>query len=172
MDSGWLRIDLLTRDHDRSSFHCGEPTLDDYLHRFANQQQKNRHAAVYVATDRRSPEKIIGYYTLSANAVQTERLRGVIGSNLPAYELTPTTLLGRLAVDQSAQGRGLGSYLLADALVRALVQSSIIGSHAIVVDALNDDVGSWYESHGFKRFADHQLQLVMPMKVVKQLFQS
>ena len=43
-----------------------------------------------------------------------------ITRKLPRYPLVPATLLGRLAVDRSYQGRGYGRFLLADALHRAL----------------------------------------------------
>jgi GNAT superfamily N-acetyltransferase len=70
-----------------------------------------------------------------------------ITRKLPRYPLVPATLLGRLAVDQTYQGRGYGRFLLADALFRAV--RSEIASFAIIVDAKDEAARRFYERESF-----------------------
>jgi predicted GNAT family N-acyltransferase len=58
-----------------------------------------------------------------------------IAKKLQRYPLIPATLLGRLAVDERHHGKGLGQFLLMDAL-RSMVQSVQIAAAAVVVDAI------------------------------------
>lgn len=51
----------LHKGHDRSSFDCGVEPLNDYLKRYALQNQKRDAARTYVVT---SGEQVVGYYTL------------------------------------------------------------------------------------------------------------
>ena len=59
---------------------------------------------------------IIGYYTLAAGAFEVTEVSGRVRRNLP--DPIPMAVLGRFAVDQAWQGRGLGRRLLRDALLR------------------------------------------------------
>ncbi|MBV8593731.1 MAG: GNAT family N-acetyltransferase, partial [Caulobacteraceae bacterium] len=79
------------------------------------------------------------------------------------------TLLGRLAVDQTHQGLGLGRFLLADALFR--VARSEIAAFAVVVDAKNEAAARFYERESFLRFADRPLSLFRPMADIARLFE-
>jgi len=58
-------------------------------------------------------------------------------------------VLGRLAVDREHQGRGLGSALLKDALLRTLNAASIAGIRAVLLHAVSDDAKRFYEDAGF-----------------------
>ena len=55
---------------------------------------------------------------------------------LPRYPTVPAVRMGRLAVDQSFKGQGMGGALLADALARAA--RSEIAAYALLVDAKRD----------------------------------
>ena len=107
-------IELLTEKHDRASFDCGEPSLNEYLQRFARQNAENFLGRTYVAVAP-GQTQIQGYYTISSSAVAREELPE---KRLPRYPI-PVVLMGRLTVDQQAQGQGLGELLLLDALKRA-----------------------------------------------------
>jgi GNAT superfamily N-acetyltransferase len=165
-----VQIQRLTSEHDRSLFHCGVEQLDFYIARLAGQQTRSKIATVYIATHAQSPEEIRGYYTLSSYAIETDRVRGATGGSLPGYLLTPCTLLGRLAVDLRFQGTGLGRLLIVDALQRALESSVHVASHAVIVDAINSQVATWYQRFGFAPFQDSELQLVLPMKTIERSF--
>jgi GNAT superfamily N-acetyltransferase len=70
-------------------------------------------------------------------------------------------VLGRLAVDQQAQGQKLGGALLQDALRRSLAVSENAGVRALLVHALNDRAKRFYEHYGFKESPVHRMTLVL-----------
>jgi predicted N-acetyltransferase YhbS len=137
---------LLTRDHDRNSFDCRVPALNDYLKKFALQNQKKHAARTYVAT---RSHRIVGYYTLAYGSVSLEESPQSVKSGLPKHPI-PVILLARLAVDATEQGRGLGAALLKDALLRTIQASEIAGLRAVVVHAKDDSAKRFYEKFGFE----------------------
>lgn len=155
-------------NHDRVAFCCGIPVLDRYLRQQASQDMRRRVAAVFVLRTVDFPA-ILGYYTLSATGIQPSDLPPEVTRRLPRYESLPATLIGRLAVDQSMQGHGLGKVLLLDALARSLRQSAEIAALAVIVDAIDDMAGRFYEHFGFQRFADREDRLYLPMRTIEQL---
>lgn len=78
---------------------------------------------------------MLAYYTLSASTVDASELPDALTKKLPRYPQLPVTLLGRLAVDQSMKGRGMGEFLLMDALRRSLEAAASIAAMAVLVDA-------------------------------------
>jgi ribosomal protein S18 acetylase RimI-like enzyme len=153
------RIELLAAHHDRRGFRCGQPALEEYLARRAAQDVKRKVASVFVAAERASGE-LAGFYSLSMAAVRLGRLPEAIAKKLPRYPAVPAVRLGRLAVAREAQGRGLGKYLLLDALARSLANE--IAWAAFIVDAKDDRARGWYEGLGFHSFSDdaHHLYLM------------
>ncbi|MFQ5794421.1 MAG: GNAT family N-acetyltransferase [Candidatus Bipolaricaulia bacterium] len=155
--------------HDRSNFSCGIESLDRYLHKQASQDRKRRIAAPFVLVKEGQPD-VLGYYTLSAFSIYLEDLPVDLAQRLPHYPDVPATLLGRLAVDQKWQGKGLGEFLLMDALSRSLNQANKIASFALVVDAVNENARNFYLYFGFQPFLDRPDRLFLPMKTIEQLF--
>ena len=151
-------------EHDRSAFSCGEPALDDYLRRRATQDIRRQVARAFVALDL-APGAIAGYYTLSAASFAREQLPEAVARRLPRYPV-PAAILGRLAVDQRYQGRGLGELMLADAIKRVLRASDTLAVHAIIVDAKNDRAKAFYERYGFVAFVDAPNRLYLPLDTV------
>lgn len=127
-----------------------------------------RIAVVYVLLDR-AEERIAGYYTLSSLSVE---LPEDASKGLPKYPEYPATLLGRLAVDNSYQGEGLGGRILLDALGRALAGSRAVASYAVVTDAKNEQAEAFYERYGFSPLSteDGKIRLFLPMGTVERLF--
>ncbi len=160
----------LNRRHDRADFSCGSIILDRYLKEFALQDARRRVAAPFVAVAESAPDKIFGYYTLSAYAVRLAELPDNIAKRLPAYPRIPATLLGRLAVDLRYRGQGLGEFLLVDALKRAFEQSARIGAAAVVVDAFDDNAERFYRHFGFLALPDTPRRLFLPMRDIAALF--
>lgn len=154
-------------NHDRSTFSCGETALDRYLQAYATQDRKRKLATVVVLHDR-VEGSIVGFYTLSALQIEPTGLPESMAKRLPRRAL-PATLLGRLAVDRRYQRRGFGELLLLDALSRALRASDDVGSMAVVVDAKSDAARAFYERFGFRRFADDEHRLYIPMADLRQL---
>ena len=112
---------------------------------------------------------IAGYYTLSALSVIAGVLPPEVAKRLPRRQSIPITLLGRLAVDESEQGHGLGEFLLMDALARSLKSSAEVASMAVVVDAIDGDARRFYEHFEFIGLPDDARRLFIPMEVIAKL---
>lgn len=157
----------LSRDHDRKSFDCSEPALNDYLARYARQNHESGGAKTFVAIEARSPATVLGYYTLSPASMNYARTPDVARRGLGRYEV-PVYRLGRIAVATSVQGRGLGSGLLLAAGRRCLAVAAEVGGVALLIDAKGEKAATWYENFGAVRLADAPLTLVLPLKTIAQ----
>jgi GNAT superfamily N-acetyltransferase len=58
-------------------------------------------------------------------------------------------VIGRLAIDLRFQGRGIGSALLRDAVLRTMQAAEIAGIRAILVHAISESAKRFYERSGF-----------------------
>lgn len=161
-----LRVEILGPQHDRSGFESGVETLDRYFRTQAGQDARKKMAAPFVLV--LEDGSVAGYYTLSSSAVRLPEMPEAVVRKLPRYPLIPTTLLGRLAVDERYQGRGYGRFLLADALYRAV--RSEIASFAVIVDAKDENAKSFYERESFLPFLDQPLKLFRLMSDIEALF--
>jgi GNAT superfamily N-acetyltransferase len=167
--AAWV-IELLSNDHDRANFSCGNALLDRYLKEQAGQDVRRGCATLFVLVPSPRETSILGYYTLSSYGIDTGELPADVARKLPRYPLIPATLLGRLAVDQRRHGQGVGEFLLMDALRRALVQSARIAAAAVVVDAIDERAAQFYKHFGFIAFPSMGGRLFLPMKTVAGLF--
>lgn len=166
-----FRVALLdTNVHDRAAFSCGEASLDAYLKRQAGQDLKRRLAITYVLAPHDDPSRAAGYFTLSSYAVLANELPEAVVGRLPRHDRFPTTLIGRLARAAAFRGHGLGELLLLDALARALENSELVASFAVVVDAIDDPAAAFYRRYGFLPFADDPRRLYLPMASIRALF--
>ena len=163
------RVEPLSRHHDRAAFSSGVEPLDRYLREQAGQDARRRVAVPFVLCEGKG-NAVLGYYTLSASSIDVGAWPEDVAKKLPKYPLVPVTLLGRLAVDARLRGKGAGEHLFMDALRRALEASRQVASSAVVVDAKDDLVASFYEHYGFMRFADQPRRLFLPMAVIEQMF--
>lgn len=163
-------VEPLGKQHNRSGFSCGNEVLDRYLKEQAGQDARRRVAAPFILTQKSDRKTIVGYYTLSAFGVDLQDLPEDVIKKLPAYPVVPVTLLGRLVVDPRYRGRGVGEFLLADALQRAFTQSSQIAAAAVVVDAIDEQAARFYRHFGFIPFPDKPSRLFLPMKTISDLF--
>ena len=142
-------------------FDCGEQTLNEYLQRYASQDIKRGVARAFVATPQELPDRIAGFYTLSASSIAAEIIPEKLRKKLPRYPV-PVALLGRLAVDKSFHGRGLGSILLVDACKRVNTASASLGVAAIVVDAKSAKAAAFYQHFGFVELAGTSDRWLLP----------
>lgn len=163
-----LSISPLDRSHDRKSFDCGEPALNEYLHQYAGQDVKRRVNKVFVVSLPETPRQVIGYYGLSAGSLDAKCLPERQRKRLPRYPV-PVVLLGRLAVAISHQGQGLGSILLADALKRIVQASQVMAVYAVVVEALHEQAAGFYQQFGFIPLPSQPLKLFLPLDSVAEL---
>jgi GNAT superfamily N-acetyltransferase len=164
-----LSVELLGSNHNRSAFDCGVEVLNAYLHQYARQDLERGIATPYVLVPSTNPTEIAGFYTLTATAVRLTELPAETVKKLPKYPLVPATLLGRLAISLEHRGKGLGEYLLIDALKRSLEASRVVGSAAVIVDAKNSSGVRFYERYGFKLLPEQNLRLFIAMKTIARL---
>ncbi len=148
----------LDAGHDRSLFCCGSERQDQYLREQAVQDARRRVAACFVALD--DTRRIAGYYTLASAGVPLTALPPENRKKLPRYPAVPAVRMGRFAVDQAFQGRGLGTALLADAIARTM--RAEIASYAMIVDAKDEKAAAFYRRHGFISLPDTPLMLFLP----------
>ena len=164
--STWTVV-RLDKSHDRTSFDCGKPVLNDWLQRLAGQYERRDLARTYVAV-REGNRRVLGYYAVSNHVVRCDALPGDQAKGLPTIDI-PVVLLGRLAVDKSVHGQGLGQHLLIDALRRAAHISEHIGIRAVAVHAIDDDAKHFYVKFGFATLLDDQHHLFLPMPTIRKL---
>lgn len=166
IESSGFRIEALDLSHDRRTFSCGVESLDRYFRVQAGQEARKNIAATFVLVGPNG--QVAGYYTLSATSVALAELPGDIARRLPRYPSVPATLLGRLAVERRRRGKGLGRFMLADALWRAARNE--IASFAVVVDAKDEAARNFYRREGFLPLPDRPLKLFLPMAAIARLF--
>ena len=158
----------LSRAHDRTGFDCGEPALDEFLARYARQNQDRGISRSYVAT-RPGGKRVAGYFTLSTGSVEIRDLPEQERRRLPKHPV-PVIHLGRLAVDRAAAGQGLGEALLVEALRIALRASEAVGAYAVEVVAKNEAARAFYLRYGFVSLQDDRLHLYLSMETVRRAF--
>jgi GNAT superfamily N-acetyltransferase len=148
----------LTASHRLDDFDCGEPTLDDWLKRRSWANHGSGASRTFVVADD-DDVCVRGYYALAAGAAVSHELAiSKVRRNMP--DPVPVLVLGRLAVDRSAQGLHLGSALLQDAVQRAVNVSGNAGVRALLVHALHERAKTFYQRYGF------QLSLTDPMTLM------
>lgn len=134
----------LTPAHDLWHFQCGEPELDEWLRRRALSNEEDGASRSYVVCVGR---RVVGYYALAAGAAAHTVAPGRVRRNMP--NPVPVMVLGRLAIDLGFQGRGIGSALLKDAVLRTVQAAEIVGIRAIFVHAISESARRFYERSGF-----------------------
>lgn len=153
----------LARSDNRDGFSSGAPELDDWFRRFAWENQAANNATSYIACH---GDRIAGYYSITMAAVARESVPTALASRRPRQ--IPCVLLARLAVDQDFDGRGLGSGLLRDALLRSYQLSGSIGAAAVLVHCRDEQAKAFYLHHGdFIQSPVDELHLMIPMKQLR-----
>jgi GNAT superfamily N-acetyltransferase len=133
----------LAPHHDLDLFASGVAPLDIWLKDRARQNEAGGASRTYVVCE---DVRVVGYYSLAAGSVLHHTATGRVRRNMP--EPVPAALLGRLAIDQRWQGRGLGSALLRDAVLRVVGAAATIGVRALLVHAISESAKEFYEHWG------------------------
>jgi GNAT superfamily N-acetyltransferase len=139
---------VLTTSHDLSQFSCGEDSLDHWLRERALENLNLGASRTYVACPEKST-RVVAYYALSMGSILNLDVVGSMRRNMP--HAIPAVILGRLAIDQEFQGRGLGAALLRDAILRSARAAAEISARLVVVHALSAEAEEFYRHHGFTR---------------------
>mgnify|MGYP001584552231 CR=1 FL=1 len=161
-----LIFEEISRQHDRSSFDCGTPPLNDYLKKFARQNNDDGISVTIVAAEASKPKTILGYYSVSSGQIEFESMPPASVKGIPKYPI-PIMRIGRLATDVKARGHGIGKELLMDALHRAIEASKLLGVYAVVVDAKDETAKNFYKKYQFTELLDKPMVLFILMSTVK-----
>ncbi|HEV3238081.1 MAG TPA: GNAT family N-acetyltransferase, partial [Gemmataceae bacterium] len=94
----------LDERHDLTTFDCEVDALNNFLKKFALQNQRSQSARTYVVT---RAARVVGYYTLAAASTRREETPARVAKGLAAHPV-PVILLARLAVDAREKGKGMG----------------------------------------------------------------
>ncbi len=155
-------IELLNKKHQRENFDCGEESLNQFLKKYARQNQEKGFSRTFVAVLPNEIE-VCGYYALSAGSISFES----VPENVPRYPI-PTVHLGRLATDVQMRGQGLGELLLIDALERTVLAAQELGIYAIELFTLTENAKNFYLKYGFVALKDDDKHLYLPIETLKQ----
>jgi predicted N-acetyltransferase YhbS len=159
-----LRPEPLDSSHELEEFECGVSALDEYLKLHALSDQASEKSRTFVVCRH---NRVVGYFSLSAASVEPDEAtsRAIMGQG---KHPVPAILIGRLAVDRSEQGRGIGEALLVEALAKAANAAETIGARVVLVHAIGEGVRSFYTRYGFEESPTNPLHLMMLMKDVRK----
>jgi len=160
----WVFEQLEAR-HVRDRFDCGVEALNLYLKTRAGQEQRRNVAYTYVLTDGDSLE-VLAFYTLSAASVALTDLPPELAKQL-GYRVAPAALIGRLAVDESLRGKGVGKLVLVDALSR--IARADLAIMLVLVDPKDGDAAPFYAKFGFAPLGDPAGRMFLPFRTLKAL---
>jgi GNAT superfamily N-acetyltransferase len=153
-------------NHVLDGFDCGVRSLDTWLIEHARQAAAAGSARVFVMVDGEQG-RVCGYYALAAAAIAHEQATERTRKRQPRHPI-PAVLLARLAVDATVQGRGIGAWLLQDAMRRAMSASEAVGMRVFLVHALDENARSFYERWGFEASPTDPLNLQMLFKDIRK----
>lgn len=155
----------LSADQDLSGFDCGDAALNDWLKQRALKNE-SRFSRSFVVCD---GSRVAGYYCISAGSVERGQAPGKVRRNAP--DVIPVSIIGRLAVDRSHSGKGLGADLLFDALRRIALSSQTLGMGAVLVHAKDDNAKRFYLSCAeFIEYPIGSRTLFLPIETVAAAF--
>jgi GNAT superfamily N-acetyltransferase len=133
----------LADHHQIGAFNSGIATLDEWLRRRARANQTSGASRSFVVC---AGDIVVGYYALASGAVDAAAAPGRFRRNMP--EPIPVAVLGRLAVDQTRQGQGIGRALFRDSALRVMQAAESIGIRGMLVHAISDEAKAFYVALG------------------------
>jgi ribosomal protein S18 acetylase RimI-like enzyme len=151
----------LNDEHLIDAVASGAATLDGWLKRKAWANQASGASRTYVLC---RGQRVVGFYALAAGSVSHDLAPRKLRQNMP--DPVPVIVLGRLAIDASEQGGGLGRALLRDAVLRITAAAHEVGVAAILVHALNDRAKAFYIEAGFAETFVEPMTLFLRIKDV------
>lgn len=153
----------LVAEHDVETFDCGAGSLNEWLQRHARRASGVGSAQTFVACDEDQGGRVVGYYALTVGSVTHRDATDRVRKGMPRHPI-PVALLARLAVDISVQGRGIGAWMLRDALLRVVGVAEQFGLRALIVHALGDESRAFYAHLGFEASPTdpHNMQILLP----------
>jgi GNAT superfamily N-acetyltransferase len=158
------RPEPLAETHDLNDFFSGVSSLDDWLKRRARPNQVSGASRTFILAEER---RVIGYYALASGAVTVADSTGRFRRNMPGP--IPVAVLGRLAIDRSQQGRGLGRALFRDCALRVAHAADAIGIRGILVHAISEQAKAFYLALGFDPSPSEPMTLMVTLTDIREL---
>jgi GNAT superfamily N-acetyltransferase len=159
------RVEKLRRDHAVEGFDCGSQQLNEYMLRYAWQNQQGGAAQTYVGV---VDNTVVGFHTLAVGQVAYGDAPQRLTKGLARHPV-PIVLLARLAVDRRWQNQGVGKALLKDAMLRTLQAADIAGVRASAVHAKDDEARRFYEHFDFVPSPSDPMHLFVLLKDVRRI---
>lgn len=150
--------------HERHHFDCGVDALNNYLKMMASQQAKRDNSRTFVLEDDNDPRIIVGFYTLTMTPIDLKALPPQLQKKHQSS--TSGGLIARLAIDKRYKGKGIGEWLLIDALKKLLQASNTVAFPVIIVDA-KDGAENFYTKYGFTPFTEADNKLFITIADVR-----
>ncbi len=156
----------LGNEHRINGFDCGVGSLDIWLVKHARAAFGAGSARTYVVLDTEQDHRVVGYHALSVASIEHSEATERAGRGMPRNAI-PAMLLARLAVDRAVQGKGVGAFLLHDAMSRTLSVAEQAGVRLMLVHALNEDARGFYEHFGFESSPSDRMNLQILIKDIR-----
>jgi hypothetical protein len=169
------RLDVAV--HNREGFCCGVKRLDDFLRKQARKEYPEL-SVTFVLTCSELPGEILGYYSLSSSRLRSDDLDPKLLKKIGHYGSVPATLLGRLAVSESHQGKQtlrVGETLLIDAMYKSYLTSLSVASFGMIVDVLvgeRGDPSGFYAKYGFIKCTKTSGKMYLPMRTIEGVLKA
>ncbi len=142
-----LRIEPLTREHDRNGFDCSDESINLFLREKAMQDQRlDLSRTMVLVKTGENARRVIGYHTMLISQVQQEEIpddRPKITRDIPVI------MLGQIGIDVNFQGKGFGERLMLDVQERVSEISQMVGVRALMLAARTESLAGWYQKHDF-----------------------
>lgn len=158
--------EALSRGHDIEGFDCGVESLNRWLKKHAAQAARGGSSRTFVVHDEEQG-RVVAFHALTAASITHSEATSRAAKGMPRHPI-PATLLARLAVDTTVQGRGLGAWLLRDAMLRTLSAAESVGIRVLLVHAIDGPARAFYERNGFEPSPTDALNLQMLVKDIRR----
>ncbi len=165
-----LKIETVSRDHNRSGFDCGNDALNQYLKKIARQHLNKGISRTFVLVDDNIPTEILGFFTLVSCEIFVDKLPRKYAKKYPSK--APAAKLARLAVAKDRQRQGLGTHMMINAVERVIRVSQDLGIIGFFVDAKDNKAKAYYEQFGFIQLPDNPLELSLPLATLRNAYDT
>jgi hypothetical protein len=163
-----LKIEPISRSHNRRGFDCGSLDLNQYLQNTARQQSEKGISRTFVLVEANNPGEILGFFTLTACEILVEKLPPRF---VKKYSMRASAAkLARLAVARLRQKQGLGAFMTLNAMERVLLIAEHMGIIGFFVDAKDEGAAGFYRHFGFIPLPDNPLELFLPIATIRKTF--
>ena len=149
---------VLTENHSIKPFDCEDDDLNEFLFQEAIPYRKEKLATTFVVENN---ERTLGYYSLLNDSLQLREdmfasksqfrkfLRELMPYPKRHLKTIPALKIGRLAIDKSFKGKGLGSVIMANIISKCIKMNKEQACRLITVDAYKQAI-PFYQKMGFK----------------------